>query len=317
MYDIKISAIATWHRIDSGIGLFRRINQLSVSQAYLLSTLMLCCISAADYVTGIELMMSPMYAFPCLLMDWRIGRLQALLYAIAASLVQWLVGTYGGRSYSHPSYIYWDVVLNVVFYGALIWVVAKLRLALEMERLLSRVDFLTRLANRASLYDALKLEIQRSRRYGHSLTLVSIDCDNFAGFNERKGHSTGDLLLQAVADALSHQFRSTDLITRYGGDEFMIVLPETGAQHMDILLAKLRQHLDNLMLLRSWPMSFNLACSIFTYPPEDLSRLMEMHGESVRQGKQQGYNQLVQRVWQDDPELFQASAWDSHNRSTR
>lgn len=59
-----------------------------------------------------------------------------------------------------------------------------------------------------------------------------------------------------MADTLSRQFRSTVLITRYGGDEFMIVLSETKAQHMYIFLAKLRQHLDNLMLLRGSPKTF-------------------------------------------------------------
>ena len=246
----KKTVLDAWHRIDSGAHVLGRVNGLTVRMTYLLATLMVCAISAADYFTGIELMMSPMYAFPCILMDWRIGRTPALLFAVVVTAVQWFVGTFGGRTYSNPHYLYWDIVLNIVFYGALIWVLAKLRLALEMERVLSRVDFLTRLNNRKSLAEALRSEVQRSRRYGNSLCILTVDCLHLGDFNDKRGHSTGDLLLQAVADALQHKFRSTDLISRSGDEEFMVVLPDTTADAMTSILAGLHRHLEQLMLLR-------------------------------------------------------------------
>ena len=69
-----------WHRIDTGAFLFKRINRLTPRMAYLLATLALTVIGAADYLTGVELMLSPFYAIPCLLMDWRIGRVPASLW---------------------------------------------------------------------------------------------------------------------------------------------------------------------------------------------------------------------------------------------
>lgn len=306
----KTAFFDAWHRIDSGVYLFRLINRLSVRTTYLLSTLLLSAVSAADYATGIELMMAPMYAFPCLLMDWRIGRLQALMYAIGASIVQWFVGTYGGRVYSHASYVYLDVVLNIVFYGALIWIVAKLRLALEMERVLSRVDFLTRLANRQALYEFMNQEIRRSRRFGHSLTLVTIDCRQFRRFCELRGHTAGDLLLQAVADALQSKFRSTDLISRSAYDEFMVVLPETDPSFTDSLLTSLHTELDNLMLIRGWKMSFSFALSVFPCPPENLTTVFERHAEVMRAAKQEQDHRIAQKSWEPDDNAFRASAFD-------
>ena len=300
--------VESWHRIDSGAHLFGQISRLTVRMTYLMATLMLCTVSAADYFTGIELMMSPMYAFPCLLMDWRIGRAQALIYAMGASGVQWLIGTVGGRPYSHASYVYWDILLNIVFYGSLVWVVAKLRLALEMERMLSRVDFLTRLANRETLCEALNLEIQRSRRYGHNLAIVTMDCDQFKQFNEQRGHSTGDLVLQAVADSLLRKFHGTDLVARSGSDEFMVVLPQTPSDQLDAVLNALRTDMDNMMLMRGWTLTFSYACSVFPCPPDEVSKLFRQHANIMQQAKLDGNNTIARRIWEAEEGPFASSA---------
>lgn len=305
----KRTALQAWNRIDSGAALFRLINRLSMRMTYLLSTLMLSAVCAADYFTGIELMMSPMYAFPCLLMDWRIGRTPALLYAVAASYVQWLVGTFGGRTYTNPDYLYWDILLNVIFYGALIWVVSKLRLALEMERMLSRVDFLTRLANRETFYEVLKLEVKRSRRYGRSLAIVSVDCNRFKDFNKARGHSTGDLLLQAIADVMVRKFRDTDTVTRTGDDEFMVILPETGLPHMESLMHSLQAQIDTLMQLRGWSMTCSYACSVYDRPPSDIEQIMQQQSRLMAMAKRQPVGSLVPHVWPLDETPVGASSF--------
>jgi len=296
----KITALQAWHRIDTGAALFRWINRLSVRMTFLLSTLMLSVVCAADYFTGIELMMSPMYAFPCLLMDWRIGRTPALLYAAAATYMQWLVGTFGGRTYSNPDYLYWDIVLNIIFYGALIWVVSKLRLALEMERLLSHVDFLTRLLNRDALNGVLAQEVQRSRRYGRSLAIVSVDCNGFKAFNTTRGHSTGDLLLQALADLLVRKFRSTDLVTRAGDDEFMIVLPETGLEPMGAMLASVQSQIHQVMQLRGWAMTCSVVGSVYERPPADVGLILQQQVELLAQAKRHPDGGPVLHQWPAD-----------------
>lgn len=298
-----------WHRIDTGAFLFNRINRLTPRMAYLLATLALTVIGAADYLTGVELMLSPFYAIPCLLMDWRIGRVPALAYGAWASFVQWLVGTFGGHPYSQEIYFYWDIILNLLFYGALIWIVAKLRFALEMERILSRADFLTRLGNRNLLHQSLKAEVQRCRRYGHGLTLISFDFDNFKAFNERHGHSIGDLLLQATADTLRRNFRGTDFIARSGDDEFTVILPETLAEHAEPVLGKIRKQLETLLLLRGWQVNFSIASSGFVRPAENPDGVLDKHSQLMRQVKGAGKNGLLHRLWEAaDDAVTDASA---------
>ncbi len=92
---------------------------------------------------------------------------------------------------------------------------------------LTITDPLTGLLNRRYLHERLKDELARSARHGHNFGLLMVDIDGFKQCNDTLGHPAGDKVLRAVADTLANAVRSIDIVARYGGDEFMIILPET------------------------------------------------------------------------------------------
>ena len=107
-------------------------------------------------------------------------------------------------------------------------------------RSLSESDSLTGLANHRKLHEVLAHEQARAERYGSHFSLVMLDIDEFKLLNDTHGHPAGDAVLRRVGALLSEQTRTADVVGRYGGDEFLLVLPETSADEAGLLAEKLR-----------------------------------------------------------------------------
>jgi diguanylate cyclase (GGDEF)-like protein len=115
-----------------------------------------------------------------------------------------------------------------------------LHMRAEEYQRLALIDPLTGLCNRRMAEDRLAAEASRSRRYGHPLTVVSLDLDNFKRINDTHGHPVGDLVLKEFARRLGSAVRLSDFAARMGGDEFLVLLPECPTSHVDLLLSRLR-----------------------------------------------------------------------------
>lgn len=94
-------------------------------------------------------------------------------------------------------------------------------------KIMAVTDGLTGLYNHREFYQSLRRELERARRYRHTLSLLIIDVDDFKRFNDRFGHPAGDFALRKIADLLRKCARTTDVIARYGGEEFAVILPES------------------------------------------------------------------------------------------
>ncbi|MFC1683285.1 diguanylate cyclase [Candidatus Zixiibacteriota bacterium] len=110
----------------------------------------------------------------------------------------------------------------------------------EIYKQLSRIDGLTELYNYTFFQQLLKTEVERAMRYSHQLSLLMIDIDNFKGYNDNHGHPAGDEALKRLARVMSRAVRGCDFIARYGGDEFVVVLPETEQSEARIIGERLR-----------------------------------------------------------------------------
>jgi diguanylate cyclase (GGDEF)-like protein len=137
----------------------------------------------------------------------------------------------------------------------------------------ARTDVLTDLPNRRALDERLEEEIQRASRYRHSLSLLMIDLNNFKKVNDTFGHPVGDRVLVKVSQCLRQAVREVDFISRYGGDEFVIVLPETDEITSRKLAQRLAQSISEcpLDLPEGPPVGIALGFGIAVFPSDGLN----------------------------------------------
>ena len=145
------------------------------------------------------------------------------------------------------------------------------RLFAEVQRL-ANTDGLTGLYNRHRLNEALNLEVERAKRYKHPLSLMLLDLDKFKYLNDSYGHLTGDKILKKVSATIFGQTRKTDFPARYGGDEFIIILPDTDAQSSAVIAKRIVDAISNLSI-QGESISISVGISQFSDSisrPEDL-----------------------------------------------
>jgi diguanylate cyclase (GGDEF)-like protein len=128
-----------------------------------------------------------------------------------------------------------------------------LKLALEQVQQMATHDVLTGLYNRRFMQDRLEEAVKRCERHGEQFTVVLIDLDHFKRVNDQYGHKVGDIALMAFANASSIVLRETDIIARWGGEEFIFLLPNTAAENALVALERLRQTLATCAVSDSAP----------------------------------------------------------------
>ena len=111
-------------------------------------------------------------------------------------------------------------------------------------QLMSITDSLTGLPNRRYLEERLAEELNRSRRYDYPMSFLMIDIDDFKAYNDKNGHQAGDVALQITAHCLKGALRAVDIASRYGGEEFCILLPQTGMAEAGVIADRIRQRVS-------------------------------------------------------------------------
>lgn len=157
-------------------------------------------------------------------------------------------------------------------------------------------DPLTGLWNRRHMAEALELEVARALRFGHELSLIIIDVDDFKEINDRQGHLQGDLVLETVAGVVKHATRSIDVAARYGGDELALVLVETGREGATRVGERLAERMRETEVPQrdGGTMSVTISVGVATLPDSarDLESLVDAADHALLRAKRAGKNQL-------------------------
>jgi two-component system chemotaxis response regulator CheY len=163
---------------------------------------------------------------------------------------------------------------------------------------LARIDPLTNLGNRRSLGEDLAVLHARSRRYGRSYSLALLDVDHFKAYNDTYGHPAGDEALRAVASTLAVHARHTDGVYRYGGEEFLMVLPEQAPPGAIVVVERVRRAVEGLAIRHAAGVAGVLTVSVGLaafHPGRDVTgeELMKEADLALYDAKTAGRNAVV------------------------
>ena len=158
-------------------------------------------------------------------------------------------------------------------------------------------DALTNLANRHAMQESFPEEVESCIKNGQPVSLIMIDVDNFKTFNDRFGHVAGDRALSAVSSILSAQFRPDDLLVRFGGDEFAILLPGATADEAMVIAERVRQTVsgttgDGSDSLIKIPLTISMGVAELQ-PDEDFDSLMRSADAALYRAKHEGRNTVT------------------------
>jgi diguanylate cyclase (GGDEF)-like protein len=265
-----------------------RFKALAVTGAVTLVALL----AALDHFTGTEVSFALFYVWPVIVAAWFAGALAGAGVAVLTAFAWDVANRLAGETFSNPLIPYWNDFSRLTVLLVIAWLATRLRGALERERVLSRVDPLTRVANARAFHESVLDELTRARRHRRPVTILFIDLDDFKQVNDRFGHAAGDAVLRSVAGTLVRSVRDTDRVARLGGDEFVILFPETGCEAAAAALDHLHGELLREMQGGGWPVTFSLGARTYSEPPGSAEELIRSADALMYAAKQTGKSRL-------------------------
>jgi diguanylate cyclase (GGDEF)-like protein len=261
-----------------------------------LGVVIIVSVGVLNHLAGPDLSTWILYLIPIFLITWFTERWIGFLMSTITALT-WLIADYtSGANYLDRAVPYWNYTARLCSFIIFTFILSALKGAMEKEKELSRIDFLTGVGNGRHFIELANMEINRARRNEHPLTVVYIDLDNFKTINDCYGHSTGDNLLRLVAKTIKSNIRLMDTVARLGGDEFAILLPETGPELAEAITRKVQKINLEIMQKNGWPVTFSIGVVTFIHPPTTVDEILKISDNAMYTAKNNGKNMIKHEV---------------------
>ena len=261
--------------LDTVKSLLEGLKSQPKANVFLAAFALVALIGLLDYFASAEFSFSLFYLLPVFLVVWLLGRGAAELFILVTAGFWTFSEVLASPALQYPVAPLWNLFIRIGVLYAFAHLLRRLEGERAREALLSRTDPLTGAANPRAFQETAQRELERSQRYGRATTVSYIDLDNFKEVNDRYGHKTGDELLQVVAHTLLRNVRASDTVTRIGGDEFIVLMPETDHTRAEPAVRKLRALLLGAMQERGWPVTFSIGVMTFRTPPASVTAMVQ------------------------------------------
>lgn len=257
--------------------------------------------AAAEGVLTILHWVPVLYVFAFMVFDgpraiWGAGGLFSSVVLLTVPHAWFGLGTSAGPL--TPTYLVQVLVAHVVtlvalsFFASLQRGLAAWRDTAQEMHTLAHTDALTGLANRRGAQEVLVREVARAERYRRELAVLMLDIDRFKVLNDGFGHPLGDRVLVALAERLRTNVRASDLVARWGGEEFVVVAPETPMPYSQQLAELLRSHVEKDPFLDGHRVTISIGVTSFR-EGDDVDALVARSDAALYRAKAAGRNRVV------------------------
>ena len=278
----------------------------SLSMRLVVALVLVVVVAVFDYLSGYYVSFSLFYLLPVLFVSLSLGMSEGLLAALLCACV-WFYNEYLVQPEELSiGVLMWNTGIRLGFFSITAWLSSGLARALEHERDNARTDMLTGLANLQGFLEHSSDKLEECNNRELSVSLAYIDCDNFKIINDTLGHTAGNHLLALVGQTVREHCKSTDVPARMGGDEFVILMPDTNAQEAETCLRRLQSVLLDLMKTNKWPVTFSIGLITYKCPYRSLEQMvleqLIQEGDALMyQVKTQGKNNIMLKEHQNVP----------------
>lgn len=269
------------------------VPRLSTPAAAAVAVAGLVVVGAVDLATGTEIHVTSLYFLPLALAGWRLPRRMAALCALLATAIWSVAQRYGGAT--HWTALVW--VVNLATEGLALLTVTLLTSLLgerlRLEQAAARFDALTGLRNRRALIEEGALLVELCRRHARPVAVALLDLDHFKQVNDRFGHARGDEVLVSCARIIATHTRTADVAARIGGDEFVVLMPETTAPEACVMMERVRSQFATHAAMRDTGVTATIGVLGEAAATLSLTELLGRADSAMYRGKQSGRDRVV------------------------
>jgi diguanylate cyclase (GGDEF)-like protein len=254
----------------------------------LIAAALVALIGFVDYRTGPDVSIVVLYLIPIYLATWHGWKRSGYLICVLSAASWFYNERWASRHSVAVWMVYWDIGMKLGMYFVTAFILGRLRNALKRAETSARTDYLTGAPNRRSFYELLEVEINRARRFGRPLTIAYMDMDDFKRINDTFGHDGGDRVLQLVTATVKANSRPFDVFARTGGDEFALILPETGRDAAELVIRKLQRAVADAAHAKGYSVTMSVGVVTCAMPPKDTDEMMRSADRLMFMAKGEG-----------------------------
>jgi len=280
--------------IEGTLVRFRLVRRFPRGAPIVIGTFLVSAVAALDWLTGPEVSVSLLYAIAVGIVAWLGARRQGLLVSGLAAVQGLGADVLAGGGFAVTAV--WNAAARLGVLFAIAALVSALASSLIEQRSRAMIDPLTGAMNRRSFHMVAERERLRAGRTGTPLTVAYFDLDDFKDVNDRLGHEAGDRLLRIFAASVRAGVRGSDVLCRIGGDEFVLMLPDTDARQAVIVVDRVRKLLAECCRSEEVRVTTATGIATFRFPPATVDAMIARADELMYQAKSRGGDSVVGTV---------------------